>query len=257
MNEQLTKRQIEAVTQVASGLSNKRAAEALRISEGSLEKHLENARKAIGFCPQLQPRVILTRWAVEKGLVAPMFALLLFAGCSTTETQEQKTNTLRPNAAVQLPPSPFTETIQRISSNQVARATLVAPTQVTIPITLAWDASDWPDVAGYRIYRGGESQKYTNSVVVGSNLIVTLNLPIQKHHIAVTAFDSNGAESVATAEIIETSEYQNAVKITSRHAPTPSGSWTNGVVVWHKTNAPVPQLYLDYLIEATNRAVWK
>jgi len=73
-------------------------------------------------------------------------------------------------------------------------------------ITLGWDASSTTDIAGYRIYVGGSSLTYTNSVAVGdvtsgtvSNLVAGLT-----YYFAVTAYDVVGLESPFSGQIIYT-----------------------------------------------------
>jgi regulation of enolase protein 1 (concanavalin A-like superfamily) len=75
-------------------------------------------------------------------------------------------------------------------------------TQVRAGVTLAWDPSPGV-VAGYRLYRGGVSQVYTNSVTVGnvtSNTAAGL-VPGVTNYFAVTAYDTNGLESDFSNEI--------------------------------------------------------
>ncbi|QDH23023.1 response regulator [Saccharibacillus brassicae] len=61
----LTGREREILRQVASGLTNREAAEVLGISEHTVKNHLKNILQKL----QLQNRVQLTRYAMEKGWV--------------------------------------------------------------------------------------------------------------------------------------------------------------------------------------------
>ncbi|GGO06142.1 response regulator [Saccharibacillus kuerlensis] len=61
----LTVREREILRQVASGLTNREAAENLGISEHTVKNHLKNILQKL----QLQNRVQLTRYAMEKGWV--------------------------------------------------------------------------------------------------------------------------------------------------------------------------------------------
>ncbi|MDO3411765.1 response regulator transcription factor [Saccharibacillus sp. CPCC 101409] len=63
--EALTAREREILRQVASGLTNREAAENLGISEHTVKNHLKNILQKL----QLQNRVQLTRYAMERGWV--------------------------------------------------------------------------------------------------------------------------------------------------------------------------------------------
>ena len=69
-------------------------------------------------------------------------------------------------------------------------------------VKLAWDASPSPTVVGYRIYYGGTSRTYTNSVTVGNVTTDTLsNLKSGgTYYIATTARDASGLESAYSNE---------------------------------------------------------
>jgi hypothetical protein len=70
-------------------------------------------------------------------------------------------------------------------------------------VTLAWDGSPSPEVTGYRVYHGTTSGNYSNSVVVGSvttNTVSGLASGVT-YYFAVTAYDTNGVESVFSNEI--------------------------------------------------------
>lgn len=73
-------------------------------------------------------------------------------------------------------------------------------------LSLAWDPSPDPRVAGYRLYLGGISQTYTNLTDVGNKTSITiLNLiPGATYYFAVTAYDSHGSESAFSGEIAYT-----------------------------------------------------
>lgn len=64
-SDTLTAREREILRQVASGLTNREAAEVLGISEHTVKNHLKNILQKL----QLQNRVQLTRYAMEKGWV--------------------------------------------------------------------------------------------------------------------------------------------------------------------------------------------
>ena len=63
-------------------------------------------------------------------------------------------------------------------------------------IPLTWDPSA-DVVAGYKVYYGTSSKRYQQSVDVGSetDVVLDLDLPNKKHYFAVTAYDHEGNES--------------------------------------------------------------
>jgi fibronectin type 3 domain-containing protein len=69
-------------------------------------------------------------------------------------------------------------------------------------VTLAWDPVS--GVSGYKLYQGGASRVYTNSINTGTatqEIISGLNVGAT-YYFAVTAYDSNGLESDYSSEII-------------------------------------------------------
>ena len=68
-------------------------------------------------------------------------------------------------------------------------------------ITLAWDANSESDVAGYKVYYGTASGKYTHSVDVGNVTQTTLHVSKKKYCIALTAYDTYGNESDFSNEV--------------------------------------------------------
>jgi DNA-binding NarL/FixJ family response regulator len=63
----LTRRELEIVKLVAEGYSTKEIAEALVISEKTVERHRANILEKLG----MRDRVALTRYAIRRGLVEP------------------------------------------------------------------------------------------------------------------------------------------------------------------------------------------
>jgi hypothetical protein len=70
-------------------------------------------------------------------------------------------------------------------------------------ITLAWDAVQTPGVAGYRIYYGTASRKYTNSVIVTNGTRATINGLKQgtTYFFSATTLGSTLVESPFSAEV--------------------------------------------------------
>jgi hypothetical protein len=78
---------------------------------------------------------------------------------------------------------------------------------VTLPgsynVTLAWNPSPDPNIAGYCVYYGSASGNYTNSVMVGNvttNTVSGLASGVT-YYFAVTAYDTNGEQSAFSSEI--------------------------------------------------------
>lgn len=89
-------------------------------------------------------------------------------------------------------------------TNQVFSAVAAPP--ATASITLAWNASSSPDVVGYRIYYGGGSGNYTNSMTFGNVTSGTISnlLSGATYYFAIKAFNAAGVESTFSNEIAYT-----------------------------------------------------
>ena len=70
-------------------------------------------------------------------------------------------------------------------------------------VTLAWNASTNPIVAGYNVYYGGASGTYTNEMAVGTATNVTISGLIQGaiYCFAATTYTSSGVESPFSSEV--------------------------------------------------------
>ena len=72
-------------------------------------------------------------------------------------------------------------------------------------VTLAWNANDEPDLAGYRIHWGDQSGNYTSQVDVGNVTEYKIeNLPDGTYFFAATAYDDSGNESGYSNEVSAT-----------------------------------------------------
>lgn len=69
-------------------------------------------------------------------------------------------------------------------------------------VSLAWDASASPNIAGYKVYVGTSSRSYGAPIVIGpqTNYSVT-GLNTGTYYFTVTAFDAGGNESDYSNEV--------------------------------------------------------
>jgi hypothetical protein len=91
-------------------------------------------------------------------------------------------------------------------------------------VTVAWDPNPEPTVAGYNMYYGTTSGRYTNSVDVGSATRCAISA-LQEgvtYYLAVTAYDSAGNQSGYSDEITY------SVPSGSDPAPAPSSNTASG-----------------------------
>ncbi len=70
-------------------------------------------------------------------------------------------------------------------------------------MTLAWDRSPDPGVAGYNVYYGGSPRLYTNTITVGATNYVTVSnlLTRATYYFAATTYNIAGLESDFSAEV--------------------------------------------------------
>jgi hypothetical protein len=89
-----------------------------------------------------------------------------------------------------------------------------SPAASSAGVTLAWqpptentDGSTLTDLIGYKIHYGTESQNYTSEVSVDNPTLsryVVENLPAGTYYFALTAYNSNGTESLLSDEVTAT-----------------------------------------------------
>ncbi|HEV2395207.1 MAG TPA: Ig-like domain-containing protein [Verrucomicrobiae bacterium] len=92
-------------------------------------------------------------------------------------------------------------------------------------VTLAWNPSSDPTLAGYRVYQGVASQTYTNVLSVGTatNATVSGLTGGVTYFFAVTAYDTDGLESPYSNQITYTPS--NALPVVSLTAPVSGASY--------------------------------
>ena len=71
-------------------------------------------------------------------------------------------------------------------------------------VTLAWNASSDPSVAGYFLYYGPAAGVYTNRIDIGNSTTTSMSglNEGETYHFAVSAYNSTGAESGLSADIV-------------------------------------------------------
>jgi hypothetical protein len=80
------------------------------------------------------------------------------------------------------------------------------PTVPAASVTLAWNPSTVPLVAGYNLYYGGASGVYTNVISAGSATNATISglIPGTAYFFATTAYSASGLESPFSSEVLIT-----------------------------------------------------
>lgn len=126
-----------------------------------------------------------------------------------------------------LAPNPIS--VQRSERAVSAIAVLAIPGP---PVTLNWPKSSSTNVTSYKIYWGGISGSYTNSMSVGTNLTATVtNLILGlKYFFAATAFGTSGLESDFSSEAAWTvTPVGNVIELVvlGQYASSPIGPYTN------------------------------
>lgn len=78
-----------------------------------------------------------------------------------------------------------------------------ASAAIAADVTLAWDASQEADIAGYRVYYGITSGHYTDMIDAGNNTSCTITnlVPGETYYFSATAYDTSGRESGFSQEI--------------------------------------------------------
>jgi hypothetical protein len=94
----------------------------------------------------------------------------------------------------------------------LSMAATSAPFSTSYNLTFLWDSSSSPDVANYRLYYGGASGTYTNSVLSSGTTTATisgLSCGVT-YYFAVTAVGADGQESDFSGEIVYRREFPGA-----------------------------------------------
>jgi hypothetical protein len=99
--------------------------------------------------------------------------------------------------------------VGRATAQALARSVLITamfmqyPAFATGSVTLAWNPSQDPTVAGYKVYYGGVSQYYTNEIDVGdiTNASVAGLVGGATYYFAATTYTAEGLESAFSDEV--------------------------------------------------------
>jgi hypothetical protein len=110
-------------------------------------------------------------------------------------------------------------------------ALIAMPALATVSVPLSWNPSADPNVAGYKIYYGGASGVYTNSVDVGNvtNAIITGLTANTTYYFAATSYDAFGDESGYSDETSASATTSPAAAATLAPAACVSGQFAFSV----------------------------
>lgn len=157
-------------------------------------------------------------------LLAVVVGIALLTGCATQPT------TTPPPAPP--PPLPSAALPRAMAVQPRALATPMASAPANAQITLAWNASATPGVAGYKVYQGGASRAYTNTADVGNVRSNAVSLARgATYFFAVTSYLPNGLESDFSNEVAYTATNKPAaptltLTVDIASGPTINGPWT-------------------------------
>lgn len=117
-------------------------------------------------------------------------------------------------------------------------------------VKLAWDAPASGVVGFYRMYQGGQSRNYTNSVTgtAGTTLTMAGLVPKATYYFAVTAVDSAGLESTYSNEVSYRVPASRAKLTTQTTIKLETGLWTSIATNYDETVASSGfyRLLIDY-----------
>jgi hypothetical protein len=119
--------------------------------------------------------------------------------------------------------------------------TISAAPSASYNLTLAWsrNSSRSPEVAGYRVYYGTASKKYTNNIAVGNvaTYVVSGLSTGVPYFFAITAYNTNGLESLFSKEF---SYVLKSPKVLKTPPPQPVNLWSKTGVVPASPAAQIP-----------------
>ncbi len=121
-------------------------------------------------------------------------------------------------------------------------------------VTLMWNASPGPDLAGYYMYYGLASHAYTSKIFVGNSTVATIPglQPGATYYFAVTAFDSLGKESKFSNELSYSEPGQATTPLALSSIGDRSSSEGSGPVSASFTISTAPSRVANLAITATS-----
>ncbi|MDP2384565.1 MAG: fibronectin type III domain-containing protein [Nitrospirota bacterium] len=143
-------------------------------------------------------------WSMTES--AAWLALNTSAGTTTTETDQvsasvniQGLTAGTYSTVIAVTASGATNSPQQIPVS----LTLSQPTSTTGSVGLSWTANTEPDLAGYKVYIGTQSQLYNPPITLGSVAAYNAsNLTVGRtYYFCVSAFDNVGNESACSTEV--------------------------------------------------------
>ena len=173
-----------------------------------------------------------------------LLSLAIIAGCSTVQTPPPTPVPPEPP----LPPGALPRAMA-VQPRALAAPMVSAPAPTNAQVTLTWNASVTPGVTGYKVYQGGASRAYTNTVDVGNVRSNTVSLARgATYFFAVTSYVPGPLESDFSNEVSYTATNKPAaptltLTVDIASGPTIKGPWT-----------PVTSLFAgSYPATATNK----
>jgi len=128
---------------------------------------------------------------------------------------------------------PGTETKYCIWRTPAALYTILAlltaaSSQARESVTLAWNGSSGPNLAGYRVHEGTSTRTYTKTIDVGNNTEATISdlTAGRTYYFVVSAYNTAGVESAYSNEICFTATAAPSPTPTPKPSPTPTATPT-------------------------------
>jgi hypothetical protein len=105
-------------------------------------------------------------------------------------------------------------------------------TKVTSNVSLTWDASDSPNIVGYKVYIGTASNNYSNPITIGNQTYYIISgLTSGTYYFAVSAYDASN-ESDKSNEVVKFIPVEVPSVPTITLTIVPSITATTATIVW-------------------------
>ncbi|RYD85310.1 MAG: hypothetical protein EOP84_02945 [Verrucomicrobiaceae bacterium] len=122
--------------------------------------------------------------------------------------------------------------------------------------SLEWNANPEPDVVGYKVYLGTESQNYTSVIDVAATTklqLPTVNLGTTTFYLAVSAYNAKGEESPRSAELKVIADVPAPAADTSMSFSAPG----QGQLQWRYPKSDVPAADKFTIYASEDLKTWK